>query len=133
MKKTLLLLTMSMLLFWSCGSNQSTKENENNEAVSSEKESVSDDKTKDANTCDEFLDQYEAWADDYIKFLEKYKKNPMDPKTMEKSLELSQKAGEWMMNWMNNPGMCSSEEKYEKRFDAISNKIDKKMEELGFE
>lgn len=133
MKKTFLLLIISVFLLWSCGNNQSTKESDENTDADTEEEVTASGDSNEVKTCDDFLNQYEEWTDEYLEFLEKYKKNPMDSEVMQKYLELSQKGSEWMMQWANNPGMCASDEKYQKRFDEITDKIDKKMKELGFE
>jgi hypothetical protein len=142
MKNIMYLLVFSMFLFSSCGSSGSgnksdqkaageemtvTEENtetEEAEAAEIEKTKISD--------CDEFLNKYEAWVDDYLDLLEKFKKNPADPDLTQKYLKVTNELADWSQQWFKFID-CNDQEKYEKRYDAISEKVDKKLKELGYE
>ncbi|MCD4664300.1 MAG: hypothetical protein K8R68_03445, partial [Bacteroidales bacterium] len=76
---------------------------------------------------------YEEWSDDYIELLEKYMKNPMDATLSQKFMEQAEKAAFWMNQWNSKLIYCASHEKYQKRFDEISEKTEKKLKELGIE
>ncbi|WP_346861973.1 DUF6591 domain-containing protein [uncultured Draconibacterium sp.] len=122
-----LLFTMFLV---SCGNNQTKKESTTDEVITEEKSAVMDEVNETKN-CDEFLDNYEKWVDDYLKVIEKYMKNPMDQSLMTDYTKLANEAMTWYSQW--DVLKCASREKYEKRFDEISEKVDKKMEELGLD
>lgn len=128
MKKLFPLMFVVLMLAWSCGNKQpkteATEETEN--AV----EKVGDTKAKD---CDEFVDKYEKWMDDYLVLMEKYMKNPMDQEMMQKFAKVQGEAMEWVSQWQGTMVLCAGDEKYEKRFNEISEKAEKKMKELGLE
>jgi hypothetical protein len=42
-------------------------------------------------------------------------------------------AMEWVSQWQGAMVLCANDEKYEKRFNEISEKAEKKMKELGLE
>lgn len=115
----------------SCGDSNAKKENQ--EESKNQKELTEDSNLKNAKDCDEFIDQYEEWMDNYIGMLEKYMKNPMDAKLMEEYMKLAQESMHWMNQWNGKLAVCASKEKYEKRFNEISERVEKKMEELGIE
>jgi hypothetical protein len=129
---TLIILT---LILASCGSGKSTDEKEQSsdatEASVEETKEGSD--FKEAKDCDEFVDQYEEWMDNYLEFLEKYMKNPMDAVNSQEYMKLAQEGMNWASQWSTKLVHCGSKEKYQKRFDEISEKADKKMKELGLE
>ena len=131
MKSYILIIFCSALLFTSCGNTESKadKQKADEEIVKSD-----DDKDfKEAKTCDEFIDQYEEWMDNYLVLLEKYMNNPMDSKLMEEYMKLAEESVSWMEQWSGKLAVCASRDKYEKRFNEITEKAEKKMEELGIE
>lgn len=136
MRTIISILFISALLFASCGSNQSAKEQCENSVESTEEvssESAESEDLEETKNCDEFIDQYEEWSDDYIELLEKYMNNPMDASLSKKFMEQSEKATFWMTQWNSKLVYCASQEKYQKRFDEISERADKKLKELGIE
>lgn len=130
------LLTIGMLLmtmFWvSCGNQSSSSNDEakDSEAVEIENAVMDSEPAKD---CDEFIDNYEKWMDDYLVLLEKYMKSPMDQELANNYMKLAQEATTWSQQWVNGFAMCAANEKYEKRFTEISEKAEKKLKELGLE
>ena len=120
------------ILLTSCSNNQSKKESANNTDELATKSLKSDD-FKGAKDCDEFIDQYEKWMDDYVKLMEKYMKNPMDADLMEEYMKVAQESMEWMNQWTSKLAYCASKKKYEKRFNEITEKAEKKLKELGIE
>jgi len=122
------------LLLSSCGNdNQKSKEKYDNaaeETINAADSSVNMEETKD---CDEFIDQYEKWTNDYIVLLGKYMKNPMDATLSNEFMTQGQKASFWITQWNGKLLHCTSHEKYQKRFEKISAKAEKKMKELGIE
>jgi len=80
--------------------------------------------------CDEFLEKYEEWADEYFEALEEYAKNPSDEEVIIHFTELIQQTMEWSTKWADLVE-CADDEEYEKRFKEISQEIDKKLEELN--
>lgn len=134
--KTLIPIIFSVsLILTACGGKQSaTEENEKADSKTelSEEELESTD-VEVAKDCDDFIDQYEKWMDTYLEFIEKYMKNPMDATLSEKYMELASESIEWTNQWGTKVIICGSQEKYEKRFDEISERAEKKLEELGLQ
>lgn len=126
----------AILLVFACGGN--AKQESNNE-VESEVVNTIEEQAEDeaafgeAKDCDEFIDQYEVWMNDYIDMLDKYMKNPMDATLMQDYMKLAEEATTWMTQWNTKLVPCSSKEKYQKRFDEISEKAEKKLEAMGIE
>ncbi len=131
MKTYFLIIFCTALLFTSCGNNESKdKKQKPTEEVL---KSAEDEDFKEAKNCDEFIDKYEEWMDNYLVLLEKYMKNPMDAKLGEEFTKLAQESMYWMEQWSGKLAVCASKEKYEKRFNEISERAEKKMKELGIE
>ncbi len=129
MKKIIYLFAFfGFLLFSGCGNAPKDKGSHDEDATEETTDSnKSDDQIKD---CDDFLDRYEKWMDDYLAVLEKYMKNPLDAELVTKYMELSGEAVNWATQWGALID-CAGEEKYEKRFDEIEEKAEKKLEEMG--
>lgn len=113
----------------SCGSGTQNKNDQSQVATELEddREATSGEEITD---CDEFLAKYEKWVDKYLVVLEKYKNNPMDPQMAQEFMAVGLEAAEWAEQWTQNHYACTSDEKYQKRFEAISDRVDKKMKEL---
>lgn len=134
MKTVISLFLFTSLLFASCGNSPSDKkEKSTNASEQPSEESASSSDLKKANSCDEYLDQYEKWTDDYFKLVDKYMKNPMDASLSEDFMKMVQEGSLWLERWSSDLVDCASKEKYQKRFDEISEKVEKKLEELGIE
>ena len=115
------------LLLSSCGNDkQESKEKFDNAA---------EDTTymEDVKDCDEFIDEYEKWMNDYIELLGKYMENPMDEALSKEFMTQGQKASFWLTEWNGKLLHCTSQEKYQKHFEEISAKAEEKMKELGIE
>ncbi len=134
MKSIISLILFTGLLFASCGNNPSNEKKESSNALKqSMDESVKSSDLEKANNCEEFIDKYEKWTDNYIKLVEKYMKNPMDATLSEEFMKMAQEGSLWMTQWSNELVDCASQEKYQKRYDEISERTEKKLEELGIE
>ena len=133
MKTFLSILFFTTMLLTSCGNSQSKEEKEKNKTDLLIDQSEETNDLEEAKNCDEFIDQYEKWTDDYIKLLDSYIKNPMDATLLQKFMEQGQKASFWMNQWNGKLASCASQDKYQKRFDEISEKVEKKLKELGIE
>ena len=120
------------LLFTSCGTNQS-KEDSTRDTDQSSIKSIKGKELQKAKDCDEFIDQYEKWMDDYIILIDKYMKNPMDATLMQEYMAVAEESINWMSQWSTNLAYCASMEKYQKRFDEISEKAELKLKEMGIE
>ncbi len=131
MKNLIYLSIIFLFVLVSCGGNNDKKDSQK-DAESSVEKSVDAEEFDTAKNCDEFIDQYEKWMDDYVALLEKYMKNPMDADLMQEYMEVSQEAMSWLEQW-TNLAACASKDKYQKRFNEISDKADKKMKELGLD
>jgi len=80
-------------------------------------ESVSD--------CDQFIEDYDAFADSYIKMLKKYKDDPSDASILTEYTEVSQKAIE-----MQTEAANCTDAKYAAKLTQIAAKLAKAAEEL---
>ena len=132
MKTLISIIFCFTLLLTSCSNNQSKKESANDTDELATK-SLKSDEFKGAKDCDEFIDQYEKWMNDYLKLIEKYMKNPADAVLMEEYMKVAQESMTWMEQWNSKLSFCASKEKYEKRFNEINDKAEKKLKELGLE
>ena len=130
MKTLIPIIFFISLLLTACGGKQSASEEEKADTTDENVESSDFEAAKD---CDDFIDEYEKWMDTYLEFLEKYMKNPMDATLAEKYMELASESVDWTNQWSTKVIICGSQEKYEKRFDEISERAEKKLEELGLE
>ena len=132
MKFFMPIIFLTAVVFTSCGSKQ-TKEESNTESDPISEESIEGSDVDEAKNCDEFIDQYEEWTDNYVVLIEKYMKNPMDAALSEEYMKLAQEGMSWMNQWNSKLIYCASVDKYEKRFEEISEKAEKKLEEMGIE
>ena len=131
MKAFISIFFFTAMLFSSCGTSQSKESKNETDQIIDQPEETND--FKEAKNCDEFIDQYEEWTDDYLKLLDSYMKNPMDATLSQKFIEQGEKASFWMNQWNGKLISCASQDKYQKRFDEISAKVEKKLEEMGIE
>jgi len=130
--KQLIFLSFVLVFFLNSCGNKGAKNDSSNETESTVEEMSDNGNLKKADNCDEFIDQYEKWMDDYLKLLEKYMKNPMDAALSQQYMTLAQEAMNWYEQW-GKLATCASNDKYQKRFDEIAEKADKKMKELGLD
>lgn len=90
------------LLFTSC-SKKSASENttvkkdsisviDTIQSVSDNSSSTSTATTEPTNDCDKFIVEYRDYANNYVKIMKKYKKNPSDPTIVAEYTEMAQKA-----------------------------------------
>ena len=120
MKKGIYLVgIMVLLLAYSCVNNSQKSKNAEQELNA---ETIKD--------CDDFLEQYEKWGDEYLKVLDDYFKDPSDQENTMRYVELMQEALEWSTKWSALMD-CAEDEEYEKKFEAISNELEEKMKELN--
>ena len=68
--------------------------------------------------CDQFIKDYGAFVDSYIKVLKKYKKNPSDPNILAEYTEVVQKATEMQ----SNAATCN-DPKYAAKLMSLANKM----------
>lgn len=130
MKKYISIVILASLLFSACSNNQSK---DDSKKENTELEEKTDSNIGEAKDCDEFIDQYEKWMDDYIKVIEKYMKNPTEATQASEYMNLTQEGIAWMNQWNGKLYYCASRDKYQKRFDEIAEKAEKKLKELGIE
>ncbi len=127
------MMILSFVLF-SCGSGPDQSGTNNNEASDNEKISQEDENSSDneIKDCNDFLDSYEKWVDDYVDVVAAYMKDPTSIEIRQEYGELASTAATWPTEWTSY-AMCAQSEDYQKRFDEITDKLDKKLEELGFD
>ena len=120
-KLTFLIVIISIIGFTSCGGSKTEKKDSTQKE---EKLSGS------INDCDEFLEHYEKWIDEYLEIIDSYFKNPADETIATKYMALMQEGMEWSTKWVALVD-CADDEKYEKRFEEISKKVEDKLEDMG--
>ena len=131
MKKILYASIMLSFFLVSCGGG-SEQASDSDEAVKTEQsDEVTDLDAQTIKDCDDFLDKYDEWTDDYLKVLKAWKEDPTNVQVSESYMELTESMGTWYTDWTNYM-QCASSEKYQKRWEKIADKLEKGMEELGF-
>lgn len=100
--------------------------------LSGDSESTDKETSEEIEDCDDFINQYEEWSEDYIDFLAKYKDNPMQAFTSPEYSEMMQKASSWSQEWLTLSVSCAQNSSYEEKVKKIAENMDEKMKELGF-
>lgn len=134
MKKSIYALFVACLFLFSCGGGAGTNSSEDGQAAAEEQVTEQESETADEaiTSCEDFLDSFEEWANAYVDVIEAYMKDPTSIDTRKKYGELSQKAAQWPQEWTTHV-ICAQKEQYQKRYNEITDKLDKRLEELGFE
>ncbi len=131
MKNLFYLFLMLSFFLVSCGGSSEQSTDDGDDAVKTEQ---TDDAEGEADLaikdCDNFLDQYDAWTDDYLKVLKAYFKDPSNIEISEDYQALTESMVTWGTDWTNY-AQCASQEKYQKRFEEIADKLEKGLEEMG--
>ena len=131
MKKLFYAFIMLSFFLVSCGGS-SEQASDSDEAVKTEQsDEVTDVDAQTIKDCDDFLDDYDEWTDEYLKVMKAWKEDPTDVEVGEKYMELSESMTVWYTDWTSYM-QCASSEKYQKRFEEIADKVEKGLEELGF-
>lgn len=129
--KTIHLLLISLLFV-----GVSCKKKKNNPLIKNSKktEKVISNLTKgeEIEDCEDFLEQYEDWAEDYARFMEKYKDNPGQAYGNQEFIKMLSSATTWTTEWATIVTSCAANPSYEKRMEKITEKMEEKMKELGF-
>ncbi len=75
MKNSIYLIMMLSFFLFSCGGS-AVKTDDNSEEAEATEQASDDGTTVAAKDCDEFLDNYEEWVDDYLVVVEAFIKDP---------------------------------------------------------
>lgn len=133
----ILVLLLSMFFVFACSSgpkdagNDESNDVKNEEAVQAEtqKEDVDEEKTSTGIAeCDDFLKDYEAWADEIIEVYKKLKEEPTNSEYAQKAAVASQKMAKYSEKWQGLV-KCAQNEEYAKRVKAVEEKVMKAMGE----
>lgn len=81
--------------------------------------SESNDLSSSSGDCDEFLEGYEEFMDNYVAILKKYKNNPSDMSILSDYTSLTSEAQEWA----TKTAECANDPKYASKLSAIQMKI----------
>jgi len=131
MKKLFYAFIMLSFFLFSCGGSSEQATDDGEEAVQTEEsDDASDGGDLAIKDCDDFLDKYDEWTDDYLKVLKAYFEDPTNLVISEEYRELTESMTTWYTDWTSY-AQCAAQEKYQKRFDEIGEKIDKGLEEIG--
>ena len=132
MKKSLYAFIMLSFFLFSCGGSSEQAAGDGDEAVTTgQNDDATDDGDLTIKDCDDFLDNYDQWTDDYLKVLKAFKEDPTNVEITQEYAALSESMSTWYTDWTNYV-QCASREKYQKRFQDIADKLEKGMKELGF-
>lgn len=112
-----LLFIFSLLFLFACGGNKA----EDGDSGSGEKIEATD-----GSSCDEFLDDYEEWAEKIVDIFKKAKEDPTNEEYSKQMMEASQEISKWSEKWTELYD-CTNDEKYAKRMEKIKEKIEKEM------
>ncbi len=131
MKKYYYLFLMMGFFLFSCGGSteQQTESSDETAATGQTEESMEagDATIKD---CDDFLDKYDQWTDDYLKVVEAWIKDPTNVELSQDYTKLAEELSTWGADWTNYVE-CASKEAYQKRFEEISDKVEEGLNKLG--
>lgn len=130
MKITLIAFAFAILLF-SCENTANKNELKNNEPITETKKPEASEKKDLQNNCNEFINQYEKWATNYIDLIEKFMKTPTDPNLTQEYQEAAQDAMEWSLQWNQKFMHCATDEANAVRFEEISKKLETRLEKMG--
>ncbi|MDC8004923.1 hypothetical protein POV27_12750 [Aureisphaera galaxeae] len=132
--KIIKILGVVVLVLFLASCNKKKKEADNETATTQVEETergASGENSLALTACDKFLNEYEAWMNGFIEIMARHKDDPVglvgDPeytKTMGEGID-------WATRWMQQPQACMTNSNYSKRFDAIQERADAKMKELG--
>lgn len=92
---------------------------------------ASSDEQKIVKDCDDFLEQYEKWMNDYVEFMAEYKDNPVAMISDPRYSKILSNSTTWITDWSVIANSCAVNDNYEKRFKKISDKMEEKMKSLG--
>lgn len=133
-RTVLALVLLSAVFSMSCKKKQKSEESDQEITI----EMTSEDGTKSemvveekSGDCDDFIDDYEKWMEEYVALLSQHKDNPMGLVASEKYTSMSMEMINWSSKWSQLATDCASNPDYEKRMNEIQEKVDKQMEELG--
>jgi len=131
MKNLLYAFFMLSFFLFSCGGGGEKSTDQNDEAVKTEQsEAVDEGGELTIKDCNEFLDRYDEWTDEYLKVVESYLKDPANMEVNKRYVELTESLSTWATDWVSY-AQCASKEKYAQRFEEIGDKLEKGLEELG--
>lgn len=86
-------------------------------------------KHKKAETCEEYLENFEKWADKYIVVLDKVAKDPQNPTILLEMGVLAPELAEWTMEW-ENMAKCSEDPEFVKEHEAIVKRIEEAADKI---
>jgi hypothetical protein len=99
---------------------------------SNQKETAREDKTNETDgnlnpavskTCEEYLDEYETWANKYVPLKKRVNENPMDMDAVMKIANMAAEMGNWAVKWAQLYE-CGQDEGFQSRYEKISDRID---------
>ena len=134
-KALLSCIVLMILLGTSCKKKQKSEESEETITIemSSEEASKNDLVTEEkSGNCDDFLDDYEEWMEEYVALLSKHKDNPAALVSSAEYTSMSTEMINWTSKWSELAMDCATDPEYEKRINKIQEKMEKEMEALGF-
>lgn len=136
MFKFITLALIFSMFITACGSSEEKEEATEEQAEDVEKavmdafeKMAEDSEAGETMSCDEYLDNFEKWADKYIEMLGKVKKNPSDAALAMEYAKLAPEMATWANQWQNQV-KCTQDEEFMKRYKEITDKIEKATDEL---
>ena len=103
--------------------------NENNKSNDNNAKSKDTGIAREYQSCNEFLDEYESWAEKYIGTLKIFKTDPSNPKLAKRYSYQTRELITWQQEW-DELIDCVTDENYLKRYKTITEKIEKQQKKL---
>ncbi len=87
--------------------------------------------SKDIKTCNDFLDRYEEWMNNYIEMMDKYKEDPIGLVSSPEYTNTMMEGLDWATQWSQKHASCALNKKFAKRMEKIQERSEKKLKALG--
>ncbi len=135
-KALLSCIVLMLLLNSACKKKQKSEDSEETITIEMKSEEVtkSDLVTEEkSGDCDDFVDDYEAWMEEYVALLGKHKDNPAALVSSAEYSSMTMEMINWTSKWSELAVDCATNPEYEKRINEIQEKMEKEMEALGYQ
>lgn len=135
-KALLSCIVLMLVLSSACKKKQKSEDSEETITIEmkSEEATKSDLVTEEkSGDCDDFIDDYEEWMEEYVSLLGKHKDNPAALVSSAEYTSMTTEMINWTSKWSELAVDCATNPDYEKRINKIQEKMEKEMEAMGFQ
>ncbi len=132
MKRKITITLFALLVITACRKKTSEAiDSQENVVTNIETKTNTSNSSKDIKDCDDFLNTYEAWTNDLIKLMAKYKDNPVALASSSEYMNTMMKGINFTQQWSTISMSCATDDSYPKRMKAIQKRMEEKQKELG--